>query len=46
MGYASKGRKPIERASKIAHIEIIKNPDVQAYIDRCVLPSASVRHIP
>ena len=40
MGYPSKGRKPIERASKIAHIEIIKNPDVQAYIDRCVLPSA------
>ena len=40
MGYASKGRKPIERASKIAHIEIIKNPDVQAYIDQCVLPSA------
>ena len=40
MGYASKGRKPIERASKIAHIEIIKNPDVQAYIEQCILPSA------
>lgn len=40
MGYGSKGRKPIERASKIAHIEIIKNPDVQAYIGQCVLPSA------
>jgi NurA domain len=36
----SKGRKPIERASKIAHMEIIKNPDVQAYVDHCVLPSA------
>lgn len=40
MGYSSKGRKPIERASKIAHVEIIKNPDVHAYIDQCVLPSA------
>lgn len=40
MGYGSKGRKPIERASKIAHVEIIKNPDVQAYIGQCVLPSA------
>ncbi|WP_375766093.1 hypothetical protein NR798_30905 [Archangium gephyra] len=40
MGYSSKGRKPIERASKIAHVEIIKNPDVQAYIDQCILPSA------
>jgi hypothetical protein len=40
MGYSSKGRKPIERASKIAHIEIIKNPDVQAYIEQCIMPSA------
>lgn len=40
MGYGSKGRKPIERASKIAHVEIIKNPDVQAYVGRCILPSA------
>ena len=40
MGYGSKGRKPIERASKIAHAEIIKNPDVQAYVRRCVIPSA------
>ncbi len=38
MGYSSKGRKPIERASKIAHIEIIKNADVQAYISQCILP--------
>ena len=40
MGYASKGRKPIERASKIAHVEILKNPDVRAYVGQCVLPSA------
>lgn len=39
MGYSTKGRKPIERASKIAHVEIIKNSDVQAYISECVLPS-------
>lgn len=39
MGYSTKGRKPIERASKIAHIEIIKNADVQAYVSQCVLPS-------
>jgi hypothetical protein len=39
VAYGSKGRKPIERASKIAHVEIIKNPDVQAYIKECVLPS-------
>lgn len=40
MGYSSKGRKPIERASKIGHVEIIKSPDVQAYVDQCLLPSA------
>jgi hypothetical protein len=40
VGYGSKGRKPIERASKIAHVEIIKNPDVHAYVGQCVLPSA------
>lgn len=39
MGYRSKGRKPIERASKIAHAQIIRNPDVQAYVRGCVLPS-------
>ncbi|MEQ1504222.1 MAG: NurA domain-containing protein [Myxococcota bacterium] len=39
MGYSTKGRKPIERASKIAHIEIIKNAEVQAYIEQCILPA-------
>jgi hypothetical protein len=38
MGYSSKGRKPIERASKIAHVEIINNPDVRDYINECILP--------
>lgn len=40
MGYSSKGRKPIERASKIAHAEIINNPTVRAYLQGCTLPSA------
>lgn len=39
MGYGSNGRRPIERASKIAHTQIIKNPQVQAYISNCVLPA-------
>src|SRR5205807_5283277 len=40
MGYSTRGRKPIERASKIAHVEIIKNKEVQDYIGHCILPSA------
>jgi hypothetical protein len=35
-----KGRKPFERASKIAHTEILSNPDVQAFVAGCTLPSA------
>lgn len=41
MAYVSRGRKPIERASKIVHAEIISNPTVQEYIARCKLPSAA-----
>ena len=44
MSYSSKGRKPLERASKIAHMDIIKNPDVQAYVNQCVMPSAPDPH--
>lgn len=40
MAYSSKGRKPIERASKIAHGEIINNPQVVAFLKGCVRPSA------
>ena len=40
MSYSSKGRKPIERASKIAHGEIINNPNVVAFLKACTLPSA------
>ncbi len=40
MGYAQfKGRKPFERASKIAHSEILNNPDVLAFVESCTLPS-------
>jgi len=40
MGYSqTKGRKPFERASKIAHTHILNSPDVQTFIASCVLPS-------
>jgi hypothetical protein len=40
MGYAQfKGRKPFERASKIAHSDILNNPDVQAFVEGCTLPT-------
>jgi len=40
MGYSqSKGRKPFERASKIAHTHILNAPDVQKFIETCVLPA-------
>jgi hypothetical protein len=40
MGYSQfKGRKPFERASKIAHSEILNNPDVQVFVESCTLPS-------
>jgi hypothetical protein len=34
-----RGRKPFERASKIAHTHILNNPEVQAFVSQCVLPS-------
>jgi hypothetical protein len=41
VGYSQvKGRKPFERASKIAHTEILNNPEVQAFVSTCTLPSA------
>lgn len=39
MAYKSiRGRKPIERASKIAHTEIINNPAVRSYLKECSIP--------
>jgi hypothetical protein len=41
MGYSKiQGRKPFERASKIAHTEILNNPQVQEFVGACTLPSA------
>lgn len=37
------GRKPFERASKIAHTHVLNNPEVQAFVSTCVLPSAPDR---
>lgn len=40
MGYTSqRGRKPIERASKIAHVEIIRNPEVVSFVENCCIPA-------
>jgi hypothetical protein len=33
-----RGRKPFERASKIAHAEVINNPAVQSFVQNCELP--------
>jgi hypothetical protein len=39
MAYGSlHGRKPLERASKISHSNIINNPDVQAFLTGCAVP--------
>jgi hypothetical protein len=39
MGYNSAhGRRPIERASKISHTEIVSNETVQNFLDACDLP--------
>jgi hypothetical protein len=41
MGYSqTKGRRPFERASKIAHTEILNNIVVQEFVNGCVLPAA------
>lgn len=41
MAYAQvSGRRPFERASKIAHSEILNNPTVQEFVAGCTLPSA------
>lgn len=41
MAYSSlRGRKPFERASKVAHSEIVRDPEVAAFLQSCVLPAA------
>lgn len=40
MGYSAiRGRRPIERASKASHSEIIKNPAVQDFLQSCEPPA-------
>ena len=41
MGYSSQGRKPIERASKISHAEVINSPAVKEFVARCMMPTRS-----
>jgi hypothetical protein len=42
MGYSVvSGRKPFERASKIAHAEIISNAEVQTYLEGCSVPRSA-----
>lgn len=42
MGYSTiRGRKPIERASKISHGEIINNSAVQELLAKCTVPKAA-----
>ncbi|MGH7282910.1 MAG: NurA domain-containing protein [Polyangiaceae bacterium] len=39
MGYSAiKGRRPLERASKITHTDVIKNPAVQEFLASCESP--------
>lgn len=39
MAYSSRaGRKPMERASKIAHAQVINDPNVKALLSRCEVP--------
>ena len=44
MAYVSRGRRPIERASKLGQAEIINDPDVQAVLGGWELPSAPGTH--
>jgi hypothetical protein len=42
MAYTSvRGRKPIERASKISHTDIISNPEVKELLSKCRIPHAA-----
>lgn len=44
MGYSqAKGRRPFERASKIAHTEVLNNPVVQEFVKGCGLPDVPDR---
>ena len=43
MAYTSlRGRKPLERASKILHANVINNPQVQEFTSQCAIPKPAV----
>lgn len=39
MAYISQGRRPMERASKISHAQLIANPTVAEFLGRCAMPA-------
>lgn len=46
MAYESlRGRKPIERASKISHASVINNPQVQKFINQCAIPKPAEQSV-
>lgn len=46
MAYKSlRGRKPLERASKISHSNVINNPQVQEFINQCAIPKPAEQSV-
>lgn len=46
MAYKSlHGRKPLERASKISHSNVINNPQVQEFVNQCVIPKPAEQSV-
>jgi hypothetical protein len=46
MAYKSlHGRKPLERASKISHANVINNPQVQEFIGQCAIPKPAEQSV-
>src|SRR5690348_3028234 len=46
MAYNSlRGRKPLERASKISHANVINNPQVQEFISQCAIPKPAEQSV-
>lgn len=42
---AVRGRKPMERASKISHAEIINNPQVREFLAHCTVPEPAEEEV-
>jgi hypothetical protein len=40
-----RGRKPLERASKISHANVINNPQVQEFISQCEIPKPAEKSV-